>query len=65
MSLSGSVPRFTSIVILRPLLSVSSRMSAISLSWPALAFSMILSMMASDTVVGGISVMSMQWFFLS
>ena len=43
-------------MILRPDLSVSSRISLISRTEPDLYFSMILSMIASAVVVGGISV---------
>ena len=65
MRRSGSAPLFRSMVILRPDLSVSSRMSLISFREPALAFSMIFSMMTSEVVVGGISVISMQFPALS
>ena len=51
MSLSGSVPRFKSIVSLRPERSVSSRISEISLTLPALMSSATLSMIASLVVV--------------
>ena len=51
MSLSGSVPRLRSMVSLRPLRSVSSRISVISLTLPALISSATLSMMASVVVV--------------
>ena len=51
ISLSGSAPRFKSIVSLRPERSVSSRMSEISLTLPALMSSATLSMMASVVVV--------------
>ena len=67
MSLSGSVPLFKSMVILRPLLSVSSRISLISLIAPALTlsitFSIIDSLVAVEVI--GISVISMQFFDLS
>ena len=51
ISLSGSTPRFKSMVSLRPERSVSSRMSAISLILPALMSSATLSMIASVVVV--------------
>ena len=61
MSLSGSVPLFKSMVILRPLLSVSSRISLISLIAPALTlsitFSIIDSLVAVEVI--GISVISL------
>ena len=50
ISLSGSVPRFRSMVSFRPDRSVSSRMSAISLIFPAFTSSVTLSMMASVVV---------------
>ena len=50
ISLSGSVPRFRSIVSFRPDRSVSSRMSAISRILPDLMSSATLSMMASTVV---------------
>ena len=56
ISFSGSVPRFKSIVILRPDLSVSSLMSLMSRSLPVLLSSIIFSIIASLVVVGGISV---------
>ena len=65
ISLSGSTPRFRSMVSLRPERSVSSRMSEISRTFPAFTSSTVLSMMASTVVVGGISVMSTQWLPLS
>ena len=49
----------------RPALSVSSRMSAISLALPCFTKSIILSITASMVVVYGNSVISMQLFFLS
>ena len=60
ISLSGSVPLFRSIVIFRPFRSVSSRISDISFTLLAFANSTILSMTASEVVVGGISVISIQ-----
>ena len=51
ISLSGSVPRLRSMVILRPFRSVSSRMSAISRILPPFTSSATLSMMASTVVV--------------
>ena len=50
MSLSGSTPRLRSMVSLRPLRSVSSRMSEISFTFPVLTRSETLSMMASTVV---------------
>ena len=50
ISLSGSVPRFKSMASFRPVRSVSSRMSAISLIFPAFTSSATLSMMASEVV---------------
>ena len=58
ISLSASTPRLRSSVSFRPFRSVSSRMSLISFSLPALTSSEILSMMASTVVVGGIWVIS-------
>ena len=58
ISFSASTPRLRSRVSLRPFRSVSSRMSLISLIFPALTSSAILSMMASTVVVGGIWVIS-------
>ena len=58
ISLSGSCPRLRSSVSLRPFRSVSSRMSLISRTRPALTSSLILSMIASTVVVGGIWVIS-------
>ena len=51
ISLSGSAPRFRSMVIFRPFRSVSSRMSEISFTLPAFTSSATLSMMASTVVV--------------
>ena len=65
ISLSGSWPRFKSIVSFKPFRSVSSRISEISRILPSLTNSVILSMMASTVVVGGICVTSMQLFSLS
>ena len=50
ITFSGSVPRFRSMVSFRPDRSVSSRMSAISFSLPALSSSETLSKMASEVV---------------
>ena len=55
MSFSGSTSRLTSMASLRPLRSVSSRMSLISRSLPALTSSATLSMIASTVVLYGIS----------
>ena len=55
ISLSGSVPRFRSMASFRPVRSVSSRISAISLILPALTSSETLSIMASEVVEYGIS----------
>lgn len=65
ISLSGSAPRFKSIVILSPSRPVSSRMSVISFTLPCFTRSMTFSTMASMVVVGGIWVMSMQFADLS
>ena len=51
MTLSGSVPRLRSMASFRPFKSVSSRMSLISFSFPALISSATLSKMASVVVV--------------
>ena len=51
MSFSGSAPRFRSMASLRPPRSVSSRMSFISLTLPALTSSATLSMMLSTVAV--------------
>ena len=51
ISFSGSTPRFRSMVSFRPPRSVSSRISAISLIFPALISSATLSMMTSVAVV--------------
>ena len=51
ISFSGSTPRFRSMVSFRPPKSVSSRMSEISLIFPALISSATLSMMTSVAVV--------------
>ena len=51
ISLSGSVPRLRSMASLRPVRSVSSRMSEISLTFPPFTSSATLSMMASTVVV--------------
>ena len=51
ISLSGSTPRFKSMVSFRPLRSVSSRISEISRIFSALISSATLSMMASEVVV--------------
>ena len=50
ISLSGSAPRFKSMVSFSPDRSVSSRISAISFTLPALTSSVTLSMMASEVV---------------
>ena len=50
ISLSGSTPRFRSMASFNPLRSVSSRMSAISLTLPAFTSSATLSRMASMVV---------------
>ena len=65
ISLSGSAPRFKSIVIFRPSKPVSSRTSAISLILPAFTISIIFSMIVSQVVVGAIPRMSMQFADLS
>ena len=58
ITLSASCPRLRSMVSLRPLRSVSSRMSLISFTRPDFTSSAILSIMASIVVVGGIWVTS-------
>ena len=63
--MSGSVPRFKSMVIFKPSMPVSSRMSAISLSLPCFTRSMTRSTITSMVVVGGICVTSMQFWDLS
>ena len=60
ISFSGSVPRFKSMVIFKPSRSVSSRMSAISLTLFCRTRSTTFSTMISTEVEGGIWVMSMQ-----
>ena len=50
ISLSGSTPRFRSMASFRPLRSVSSRMSLISLTLPAFTSSATLSRMTSMVV---------------
>ena len=59
MSFSGSVPRLRSMASLRPLRSVSSRISFISFILPAFMSSATLSTMASEVVEYGISYISM------
>ena len=63
MSFSGSVPRLRSMASLRPLRSVSSRMSFISLILPAFISSATLSTIASEVVVYGISYISIIFSF--
>ena len=65
ISFSTSALFFTSIAIFKPFKSVSSRMSLISLYFPCLMPSMILSIITSMVVVYGISVISITLFFLS
>ena len=52
-------------MILRPLIPVSSRISEISLILPSFTSSIILSIIASEVVVGGILVISIQLSNLS
>ena len=65
ISLSGSVPRFRSMVIFKPSKPVSSRISATSLTFPCFTRSMTRSTITSMVVVGGIWVTSMQFALLS
>ena len=65
INLSGSTPRFKSIVIFKPSKPVSSLMSEISFNFPCFTKSTTFSTMTSMVVVGGICVISIQFADLS